>query len=106
MSIYLVFIGVGLAAFLPRYLPLVLWGELEPPARAQSVLRFVPTTVLAAIVAPSLLMPSGDRIDLSMHNAYIFGGCAVLIIALISKRMLLSCFVGVAVFYAWHAFVR
>lgn len=102
--LYLVFVGVGLAAFLPRYLPLVLWHGRELPAWVQSGLRYVPVALLAAIVAPSILQPAGERIELSIHNAYLAGGVVALACALLSKRMLLSSFVSIAVFYAWHAY--
>ena len=103
MGIALVFLGMGLCTFLPRYLPLALWGGRELPASAKTVLGFVPPAVLAAIVIPSLMTPTGTKLDLQWTNPYLIGGGMALLASLVSKRILLSSAVGVGVFFAVHA---
>ncbi len=103
MDLFLLILGMGLCTFLPRYLPLILWGDREFPDKFKTLLGFVPPAVLAAVVFPSLLMPTGGSIDLSWTNTYLVGGLVAIIAALISKRMLLSSFIGIVTFFVMQS---
>lgn len=50
----------GLATFLMRFLPLSLLAGWQMPASWRRALNFVPASILAAIIAPAVLMPEGS----------------------------------------------
>jgi branched-subunit amino acid transport protein len=100
MSGLLLILALGLCTFLPRYLPLVLWGNRELPDGVKTVLGFVPPAVLAALAFPSMMMPNGVDLDLAWTNPYLVGSIVTLIATMISKRLLLSSSIGIAAFFA------
>jgi branched-subunit amino acid transport protein len=54
----LIFCGMGLVTFLTRYAAIAALGREAPP-RLRRWLRYVPPAVLAALIAPAALAPSG-----------------------------------------------
>ncbi|CRM21809.1 AzlD domain-containing protein [Pseudomonas fluorescens] len=100
MTTWILIFGLGLCTFLPRYLPLVLWGQRELSPLAKTVLGAVPPAVLAALVVPAMLVPTGTAIDFSVQNPYLLGSVAVFVLFFLTRRMLLSSFIGVLVFFA------
>jgi branched-subunit amino acid transport protein len=50
----------GLATFLMRFLPLSLLAGWQMPPVWRRALHFVPASILAAIIAPAVLMPEGS----------------------------------------------
>ncbi|MGY2895695.1 AzlD domain-containing protein [Deinococcus sp. UYEF24] len=56
MKIWLVIVGVGLVSLLLRSSFLVLWRGQHLPVRITSSLGLVPAAVLAALIAPDLLV--------------------------------------------------
>lgn len=105
MGTYLLIVGMGLACFVPRYLPLVLFGERDFPKAWQTALGYIPPAVLAAVVVPSVLMPTGARIDLDWTNPYLGAGLLTLVLGLLIKRFLLVSTTGVVVFALLTVFV-
>jgi branched-subunit amino acid transport protein len=78
----------------------VLWGQKELPPLAKTVLGAVPPAVLAALVVPAMLVPNGTSLNTSLENPYLLGSIAVFVLFFLTRRMLLSSFVGVLVFFA------
>ncbi|HEY0638097.1 MAG TPA: ABC transporter substrate-binding protein [Pseudonocardiaceae bacterium] len=105
METYLLILGMGLACFAPRYLPLVLFGERDFPKAWQTALGYIPPAVLAAVVVPSVLMPTGVRLDLDWTNPYLLAGVFTFALGLLVKRFLLVSTVGVTVFALLTVFV-
>jgi branched-subunit amino acid transport protein len=99
MSMALLILGMGLCSFLPRYLPLALFADREMPPLAETLLRYTPPAVLAALVFPAVLAPSGDGVELTLTNPYLIGGAVTFAVGLVSKRFLLVTAVGIAAFY-------
>lgn len=58
--IWAAIILTGLATFLMRFLPLSLLAGWQMPAGWRRALNFVPASILAAIIAPAILMPEGS----------------------------------------------
>lgn len=48
-------IGMGIATYLPRMLPLVVFEKIQFPAFLQGVLRNVPFAILGALIFPGIL---------------------------------------------------
>ena len=68
------------------------------PDRMFRALRYVPPAVLAAIIAPALLMPDGKTLDLAPTKAYLVAGIAAGLIAWRTKNLLLTIVLGMAIF--------
>ncbi|WNV87778.1 AzlD domain-containing protein [Umezawaea sp. Da 62-37] len=100
MSMALLILGMGLCSFLPRYLPLALLDGKEMPPVLKSLLGYAPPAVLAALVVPAMLMPTGDGIQFGLTNPYLVGGAATLVAGLLMpKRFLLVSAIGIVVFF-------
>lgn len=95
-------LGMAAVTFGARYPVLALVSRVGLPQALQRGLRYVPPAVLAAIITPAIFMPNGQSIDVSLGNAYLFGGLAAGIVAWRSKNLLLTLAVGMAVFLVWR----
>jgi branched-subunit amino acid transport protein len=96
MSTLLVFILGGILTFGMRFSFIFLLGRVEVPEYARRVLRYVPAAVLAAIIAPEVLMPAG-RLDISLGNSYLLAGTAAVIAALWIRNTLITILIGMGV---------
>lgn len=104
MNEFLMILGMALVTFAVRYPVLVLVGKIPLPDRVFRALRYVPPAVLAAIIVPSVLMPSGS-IDVSPSNSYLVAGIISAIIAWRSKNLLLTIVLGMAIFLALRVII-
>ena len=98
MSSVWVIVLVGLASFLPRYLPLAVLGDRRLPPAAQDALGYAPPAVLAALVVPMILMPTGSPESPGAVAPYLAGGAAAALTGAWSKRFLRSAAAGMVVF--------
>lgn len=71
--------------------------ELAPSVR--QALRYIPPAVLAAIVLPAVLAPRGV-VDLHYTNEFLVAGLATLLVAWVSKHLLLTIVLGMAVLWS------
>lgn len=94
--------GMAVVTFVIRYSMFAAAGRFEFPARLNEALRYVPPTVLTAIIVPSVLMPSGESIDLSWTNAYLVGAVAAMGLGWVSKNLLLTIVGGMVAFLSWQ----
>lgn len=94
-------IGMMAVTFLARYPLLVLVGRVELPQRAFQALRYVPVAVLTAIIVPAAVMPQGT-VDISLSNAYFYGGIVSLLMAWRTKNLLATIIVGMVFFLVWQ----
>ena len=80
---------------------LVFGHRLTFPAWLERALRYVPAAVLTALVVPMALAPQA-AIDLSLHNAYLPGTVAAVVLALWSRKTLTAIVGAFVVFGLWH----
>ncbi len=73
-------IGMALGTALPRALPLTLLAGRPMPALIMRWLGFVPAAILAALVAPDLLLREG-RLFLSPQNHFLIAAVPTLLVA-------------------------
>ncbi|GAA3660705.1 hypothetical protein GCM10022224_025120 [Nonomuraea antimicrobica] len=99
MGMVLLIVGMGLCSFLPRYLPLAVLADREMRPLVETLLKYTPPAVLAALVFPAILAPSGKGLELSLANPYLIGGVVTFAAGMVSKRFLLSTAIGIAAFY-------
>lgn len=95
--------GMALVTFAVRYPVLALVGKINLPDRVFNALKFVPPAVLAAIIVPALLMPSGNTIELSVENTRLVAGVVAALVAWRTKNLLLTIVLGMLTLwvYGW-----
>lgn len=85
---------VGLANYLMRAIPFMLFSEKELPVTLRSWLGYVPIAVLTAILAPMLFMPE-NKIDISLNNTMLLAAIPTFIIGKVTKNMGFTLVLGV-----------
>jgi branched-subunit amino acid transport protein len=84
---------MAVVTVLPRMLPIwVLAGRTLPPL-VVTWLKYVPVAVLAALLAPELLLREG-RIDLSWSNLYFWVSIPAFLIAIKTRSLFLTVMTG------------
>ncbi|MGE5590810.1 MAG: AzlD domain-containing protein [Bacillota bacterium] len=58
-QVLLVILGMAVVTYLPRALPMTVLSRMKLPEAFRRWLGFVPVAVLAALLGPALLLPSG-----------------------------------------------
>jgi len=104
-GVWLVILGGMLVTFLIRFSFIGLLPADRLPSLVRSGLRFVAPAVLAAIIAPALLLPAGV-LDLSLSNFQLLAGLAALAVAVRFRNLWLTIAVGLAVFWMLSALGR
>jgi branched-subunit amino acid transport protein len=95
-TIFLTILGMTLVTYLPRLLPVLLLSSKTLPRLVEAWLRLVPMAVLAALVAPSLLVQD-DRLFLRGENLYLWASIPTLFIAWRTKNLFLSVVFGMLI---------
>ena len=94
--------GMTLVTFGVRYPVLALVSRVTLPEWLRAALRFVPPAVLAAIVAPALLVSDRGEIWFSPANAYLVAGLIAIAVALVRRNILLTMGVGMAALWGYR----
>lgn len=79
-----------------RYLPMVLLRDVTLPPRVERFLCSLPIGILAALVAQSVFLSRGS-LDLSWSNHYLQGLAATVILATVTRSLVIVVFGGMAV---------
>ncbi|MBL6966665.1 MAG: AzlD domain-containing protein [Anaerolineales bacterium] len=79
-DIWVIMLAVGMLTFATRLSFIVLLERWQTPPLLKRALRFVPVSVLTAIITPELVMPSG-AFDLSLGNARLLAGLVAIVVA-------------------------
>jgi branched-subunit amino acid transport protein len=93
--------GMAAVTFPIRYTLFAMSGRLEFPKGLVRALRYVPPTVLTAIIVPTVLRPNGP-LDISYTNAYLIGALVAFGVGWVSRSLLLTIVVGMAAFFSWQ----
>lgn len=99
LSIWLLFLAIGLGTFALRFLFIYLFGKIEMPEWLRRALRFVPAAALAALVFPALTHSSGS-LDLSINNVRLLAGLGGALVAWKTRNVLLTILVGMILLWA------
>ena len=78
--------GMVIVTFIPRVLPLALLGNKELPEKVVLWLSFIPAAVLAALLAPSILLKNGS-LYLSLENTALIAFFPTLLLAYKTKNI-------------------
>ena len=95
MKVWIAILGVALATFLLRASFIVFADPHRFPQAFRRALVFVPPSVLAAIVAPGLLMKDGV-LDLSLGNPRWIAGLFAIVLAAWTRSLVAAIACGMA----------
>jgi branched-subunit amino acid transport protein len=76
-AIFITILGMAAVTAVPRILPVWLLADRRLPAIVERWLKYVPVTVLSALLMPSILIPEG-AIDLGFSNLYFWAALPTL----------------------------
>lgn len=94
--------GMALITFSIRYGVIGMSGRIQLSPQLMQMLRYVPPAVLTAIVAPAILMPTGDELMLGHTNARLIGAVAAILVGYWTKNLLLTILLGMLAFFTWQ----
>lgn len=94
LHILLIILGTGLVTLIPRVLPLLLLRNINLPDTFLTWLRFVPITVMTALLAQELFMKNNQLAFLS-HPLELIAIIPTILVAIIFRSLLVTVVVGV-----------
>ena len=97
----LLIVGMMAVTFGVRYSMLALSGRMGMSKRVEQALRYVPVAVLTALCAPILFKPEGTWL-LSFDNSHLVAGVVAIVVAAVSRHLLLTIVLGMALFLVLH----
>ena len=101
-SIWLFFTLLAVGTFALRLSFIYLFGKVNMPGWLRRALRFVPASVLAALVFPALTYPNG-ALDLSLDNVRLLAGIGGALVAWKTRNILWTIAVGMVLFWVLRA---
>ncbi len=101
MTEVLMIAGMALVTIAVRYPVLALVGKIDLPQPVLRALRFVPPSVLAAIILPELLYRD-EIIYIAGDNSYLIAGVVAGLVAWRSKNLLLTIVLGMLALWGWR----
>lgn len=88
--------------FALRFSFIYLFGKVEMPDWLRDALKFVPASVLAALVFPALVYSDG-ALDISLNNIRLLAGIGGALVAWRTKNVLWTIIVGMVLFWILQA---
>ncbi|MFZ5821264.1 MAG: AzlD domain-containing protein [Chloroflexota bacterium] len=101
-SVWLLFGALAVGTFALRLSFIYLFGKVDMPGWLRRALRFVPASVLAALVFPALTYPNG-AFDLSLGNLRLLAGLGGALVAWKTKNVLWTLVGGMVLLWALQA---
>jgi len=98
MNEVLLLLGMFAVTFGVRYPVLALVSRIQMPAIVVQGLKYVPPTVLTAIIMPSVLL-SENQLNLHISNAPLLASLVATFVAWRTKNLLLTIVVGMGVLW-------
>ncbi len=102
-SVWILFIAMAAGTFALRFSFIYLFGKVEMPDWLRNALKFVPASVLAALVFPALTYPNGT-LDLTLNNIHLLAGLGGALVAWRTKNVMWTIIVGMVLFWILQAF--
>jgi branched-subunit amino acid transport protein len=104
MSIWWIMILGGLLTYATRLSFILLFGYVEIPGWLRRALKYVPPSVLTALIFPELLMHSGS-LDISFNNFHLLAGVVAIMVAWRTRNMWLTILSGMLMLVLLQAFL-
>jgi len=96
MNESLLLLGMFFVTFGVRYPVLAFVSKIQLPDIVGQSLKYVPPTVLMAIIAPAIFIPEGNSVILRFSNVPLFAGLIATLVAWRTKNLLLTIVIGMA----------
>ncbi|MCL2818584.1 MAG: AzlD domain-containing protein [Actinomycetia bacterium] len=98
--IWMVIIGMGLTNFAFRFTPLAILSRMDMPEPIMRWLSFIPISVMGALFAKTILLPSLEYVgEVPLFaNPGIWGGIGAMIMFRLTKSFMISSVFGVVVY--------
>ncbi len=97
-------VGMALATYLPRMLPLVVLTRTGLPPLVLKWLSFIPVAVLSALLFPSILMQDGG-LCIRPDNLYLLAAIPTIIVAAVFRNLFATIVIGIGVTYLLKTFI-
>jgi branched-subunit amino acid transport protein len=91
-------LGMGIVTYLPRVLPLLVLAQRNLPQGLLDWLGLIPVAILAALLAPGLLV-SGAQRSLDLGKPELFAAIPTLLFALRTRSLGGSVLLGMALYW-------
>ncbi len=101
--VFFTILGMALATYFPRVLPVWILASRPLPEAAVTWLRYVPAAVLSALLVPSLLLQEG-KLHLAWDNLYLIAAIPTLLVAWKTRSLFGAVVVGMVVVAAGRFF--
>lgn len=95
MTLWLAIVVAGMLTYGQRLSFIALWERLHMPPWLRRALRFVPITVLVALIVPDVLMMEGS-LHVSPENDRLLAGLLAAAVAWRTRNVLATIVVGMA----------
>lgn len=92
-KVLLIFLGMAVVTYLPRFLPLALLTRRGVPAKIIRWLDYVPVAILSALLAPGILVED-SALFISLDNSFLLAALPTFACALITRDMFSTVLVG------------
>ncbi|MDZ4655569.1 MAG: AzlD domain-containing protein [Coriobacteriia bacterium] len=99
--VWVVVIGMGLANYAVRLVPMALLARLELPKTVQRWLSFIPVSVMAALLVGEVLRPGGHWLP-PLQNPYLFAALPTAFVYYKWRNFLGTTVVGVLFYLAFR----
>ncbi len=102
MDLALLILGMAAVTFASRFIMIALLGRWTAPPWVMRALYFVPIAAFAALIAPDLVTQSG-QVVLAVDNPRLIGGIAAILVAAVTRRMVLTIVAGMGALWIAQA---
>ena len=93
-TIFQVIVGMTIVTYLPRLLPAWFLSSRTLPPTLQIWLRYVPISVIGAMLLPNVLLQEGS-LQFNTHNFFLLGSIPTIAVALISRSLFVTVLAGI-----------
>ncbi len=102
MDLAFLILGMAGVTYATRYIMIALLGRFQVPEGVKRGLYYVPIAAFSAIILPELITRAG-QVTLALENPRLIGGVAAIVVAALTRRMLLTIAVGMGVMWIMQA---
>ena len=92
-KIFVTLLGMGMVTYLPRLLPVWLLSSRRLPEPVITWLRYVPASVLAALLFPAIFTEKG-QLSLVFSNLYLLAAMPTLLVAWKTRSLFYAVITG------------
>lgn len=93
-KIFQIILGMTIVTYLPRLLPAWFLSKRTLPLAVQIWLRYVPISVIGAMLIPNLLLQESS-LQFNTDNLYLLGAIPTIAVSLITRSLFLTVLAGI-----------